>query len=71
MGPEEGFDATAQLGIVAAFSLQYGPPRGRRQLGDRLKDALKINGHITIPVHTALTCVNGAASCRKNLGESL
>src|SRR5262249_54780299 len=74
MGLEEGEGAAAQLRIVAAFPLQHRRSLGRRQFGNRLKDALdalKIDRHVGTPVPTAaLTCVNGPASCRKKLAES-
>ena len=53
MGLEEGLDAAAQLGIVAAFPVQHRRPLGRRQFGDRLKDALdalEIDRHVGTPV---------------------
>src|SRR4051812_47903169 len=68
MGLEEGFDAAAQLRIVAAF-----PRQRRRPLGNGLKDALdalKVDRHVGTPVRVvALTCVNGAASCQKTLAN--
>jgi hypothetical protein len=61
-------------GIVDALLLERRRTIGRRQRGNRLKDALdalEINRHVGTPVPTdASSCVNGAARCRKKLAES-
>ncbi|MEO1767284.1 SAM-dependent methyltransferase [Thiobacter aerophilum] len=61
--PREAFD------IVAAIFIQFAPPRERAVLFQRIKDALKVGGHLILQGYTPkqLTYKTGGPSAAENM----